>query len=254
MKLNFRRSVLTLITMLALFTESGCVAPTGFVGAAGRSSGGLCADTEEREARLQASQTIALNAADQTDPSPPPDDGLYYLPYPAGTSCFVAQGNFGVVGLGSHAGQYAIDFMMPEGSYVLAARAGTVVAVRQDCPDENCPFAPTTCCGNFIKVRHADGTVAAYWHLRQEGACVERGDIVAQGDVIGFSGNTGMSMAPHLHFSVLAAEGEGVGGSLGKSNDRSIEVWFADVPGDGVPQWLGTYESCNLIARDRCGP
>lgn len=52
-------------------------------------------------------------------------------------------------------------------------------------------------------VEHADGTVARYYHLTKDGALVEPGDVVAQGDVIGLSGNTGNTGGlRHLHFDV----------------------------------------------------
>ncbi|MGE0480626.1 MAG: M23 family metallopeptidase, partial [Phycisphaerae bacterium] len=96
-------------------------------------------------------------------PPPPADDAeAYYLPFEAGTARTVGQGNFGVAGLGSHADNYAIDFIMPADTPVLAARRGVVVDVRADCPDVNCPFDPERCCGNFVRVRHDDGTTAIY--------------------------------------------------------------------------------------------
>ena len=180
------------------------------------------------------------------------DEGVYFLPFAANTTYTVAQGAFGVAGLGSHAGQYAVDFMLPFRTPLLASRAGKVGTVRQSCPDVNCPFTPETCCGNYIKINHADGTAAYYWHLPQDGACVKEGDVVARGDVIGVSGNTGISLAPHLHFAVRAPRGEVGTGRFGPSKDGSMEVPFVDVPGDGVPVLLGGYTSQNVIATDRC--
>lgn len=188
-----------------------------------------------------------------TQPALPADDGLYYLPFPAGFTTIVAQGNFGIAGQGSHVRKYALDFVMPVGTAVVAARPGVVVAVRDDCPNVNCPFDEERCCGNFIRIRHADGTVAGYWHLVQDGACVSRGQEVARGDVLGRSGNTGVSLGPHLHFTVAAAEGQAGGGSLGPSRDGSLEVAFEDVGGSGVPALLSTVQSRNAAGRDFCG-
>jgi len=185
-------------------------------------------------------------------PDPRVDEAVYFLPFAANTTYAVAQGAFGIAGQGSHAGQYAIDFMLPDRTPIAAARAGKVVGVRQSCPNVNCPFTPEACCGNYVRIEHADGTVASYWHLPQDGACVKIGDVVERGDLIGLSGNTGISLAPHLHFSVRAPRGQPGAGRFGTSTDGSMEVPFADVPGDGVPVLFGGYTSGNAVTTDRC--
>ncbi len=96
----------------------------------------------------------------------------------------------------------AYDWAMPEGTKIHAARAGTVVGVRQDCslggPDK--VFWNDY---NYVIVRHDDGTFAEYDHLVENGARVRVGEKVAQGQPLGLSGNTGYSSAPHLHFAVF---------------------------------------------------
>lgn len=97
--------------------------------------------------------------------------------------------------------RYSLDFPMPEGTPVYAARAGTVVWVVQKFTeggeDERLrPFA------NLIQVMHADGSIAKYVHLRQGGALVKPGQKVVAGQQIGLSGNTGYTTQPHLHFEV----------------------------------------------------
>src|SRR5206468_10008931 len=64
-----------------------------------------------------------------------------------------------------------------------------------------------TCCigclntSNHVNVQDPDGTVATYWHLDQ--ATVRVGDHVNAGDNLGFSGTSGCSSGPHLHFQVM---------------------------------------------------
>ncbi len=123
------------------------------------------------------------------------DSHVYRLPYPAGRAFPVSQ-SFG--GRHSHQGrqQYAIDWPMPVGTPVLAARGGVVVGLREDA-DRTGGWH-----NNYIWIEHADGTVGHYYHLRRDGVLVGLGEPVAAGQPIGRSGNTGESTGPHLHFHV----------------------------------------------------
>ena len=47
-----------------------------------------------------------------------------------------------------------------------------------------------------------NGTFSEYSHLNYKGAKVNEGDLIEAGDFIGYSGNTGWSSGPHLHFVV----------------------------------------------------
>jgi murein DD-endopeptidase MepM/ murein hydrolase activator NlpD len=129
------------------------------------------------------------------------DDGFVYrLPFATGARFLALQG-FGA--RFSHTGleEYAVDFAMPEGTPVHAARDGRVVRViehnTRGCWKDGCGRY-----ANFIVILHADGTTGEYFHLRHEGALVEPGDRVEQGQLIGLSGNTGHTTMPHLHFAV----------------------------------------------------
>jgi murein DD-endopeptidase MepM/ murein hydrolase activator NlpD len=56
--------------------------------------------------------------------------------------------------------------------------------------------------GNHVIIEHGDGTYGNYWHLKHNGALVNVGDTVKQGQVIGLAGKTGYAAFPHLHFEV----------------------------------------------------
>jgi murein DD-endopeptidase MepM/ murein hydrolase activator NlpD len=158
------------------------------------------------------------------------DDGgsPYLLPWPAGLARTCVQGNDGFV---SHNGRqrYAFDFAMPVGSTVTAARAGIVIRVVKH--HEGRGFrAPN----NKVGIRHADGTVGWYLHIRKDGALVREGERVEQGQPIAESGNVGRSLMPHLHFHVTGPGGD------------TLPVTFRDVaPDGGVPRTLGRYTSEN---------
>jgi murein DD-endopeptidase MepM/ murein hydrolase activator NlpD len=130
------------------------------------------------------------------------NDADYAMPFGPGRYV-VMQGPRGTfshfVGSGS---ENAVDWTVPEGTIVCAAREGRVVGVKQDStvggPDRKWrPYA------NYIVIKHADGTFADYVHLQPDGAMVKVGDQVTVGQPIGLSGRTGFTSAPHLHFSVF---------------------------------------------------
>jgi murein DD-endopeptidase MepM/ murein hydrolase activator NlpD len=135
---------------------------------------------------------------------PPQVSSPYVLPYPPGLAFRVGQGNCSD---GSHAPdtlvRYAYDFLMPIGTSVVAARAGVVILVEERYEDANRRSGQE----NYVNVEHEDGTIAAYVHLTRDGALVDVGERVEQGQPLGLSGDTGSSSEPHLHFHVQACRG-----------------------------------------------
>lgn len=131
------------------------------------------------------------------------DATVYQLPFEASRSRRLVQGYHGAF---SHQrgtnSEYAHDWDLPEGSLVLAARAGTVVAVRQD-SNSGGPADQFKACSNYIIIRHADRTYAEYLHLQHNGILVPLGAEVVAGQPLARSGNTGYSQGPHLHFAVF---------------------------------------------------
>jgi murein DD-endopeptidase MepM/ murein hydrolase activator NlpD len=128
-----------------------------------------------------------------------PTEGLMYvLPFEDNTSHRMTQGYDGGF---SHSGwvEYSLDFSMDINTPVCAARNGVVVAVKSD---SSVGGGSRRYRGkaNFITLYHSDGTFTQYHHLRHNGSAVKVGDHVEAGQVIGFSGSTGWSTGPHLHF------------------------------------------------------
>lgn len=149
------------------------------------------------------------------------DDHLYALPYARGERYRVLQGygsRFSHTGLE----EFAVDFDMPVGTPVYAARAGVVARIEESqtrgCWQEGCGRY-----ANYIVILHGDGTTGEYYHLQHQGAAVAVGDSVAQGRLIGYSGNTGHTTRPHLHFAVYRATDWG--------NTQSIPVRFLSADG-----------------------
>ncbi|MDX2004119.1 MAG: M23 family metallopeptidase [Meiothermus sp.] len=133
-----------------------------------------------------------------------PDGTVYDLPFATGAAFRVDQGYGGVFSHNTAEGRYALDFNMPEGTPVHAAREGVVVALETGFTAGGTDPA-LRAKANYIAVLHADGTIAEYVHLRAGGSAVRVGQQVARGQLIGYSGNTGYSSTPHLHFHVYRA-------------------------------------------------
>ena len=131
------------------------------------------------------------------------DSYVYRLPFARGTSIMVSQG---FNGKATHKGssKYAIDFAMGMGTKIYAARSGIVVRTKSNSNKGGYSkeFASD---GNYITIAHSDDTFATYYHLKRGGVAVKIGDKVNRGDHIGYSGNTGYSSGPHLHFAVFKA-------------------------------------------------
>lgn len=127
----------------------------------------------------------------------------YTLPYTPGKAYRVDQGFNGSY---SHSGdfQYAIDWNMPVGTPVHAARGGIVVGVK-DSYSEGGPNRKYQNSANYVMIKHSDGTIGEYAHLQRGSAKVKVGDEVQEGQLLAASGNTGFSSGPHLHFFVYKA-------------------------------------------------
>ena len=135
------------------------------------------------------------------DPSSIPSAGSGTLLYPL-DSIYVTQ-YFGktvdakrLYVSGSHGG---VDFRASIGTPVKAALSGTVTEIESTNIRSGCQY------GKFVLVKHANGLSTIYAHLSSVN--VSKGSTVTTGEVIGYSGNTGYSTGPHLHFGVYASEG-----------------------------------------------
>ena len=132
------------------------------------------------------------------------DSYLYRLPYKIGTSKIVTQSFNGKF---SHKGnsKYAVDFKMKIGTKIYASREGIVVNTKNDGSKHGSKKYIRE--ANFITIKHKDGTYAKYAHLKKGGVAVKVGQKIRRGQFIGYSGNTGYTKGPHLHFLVFKGKG-----------------------------------------------
>lgn len=160
-----------------------------------------------------------------------PDGFIYLFPFEHGSKFKLDQG-FG--GAFSHKKEnyYSLDFSMDIGTPVFAAREGVVIEVKED-SNRGGASSSYASYGNYIAIYHADGTFASYVHLKKNGSIVNVGDEVQQGEIIGYSGNTGLSTGPHLHFSVNIPTINGV--------RQSIPIKMYGLDGEALDPVVGNY-------------
>lgn len=144
-------------------------------------------------------QTNSVSVKNGKEVSEDVNHFAYSLPYEKGKSYLLVQAYQSK--LLSHKGEYALDFKMKKGSKICAARGGIVVDVKEDSKKGGIKLKYLSE-GNHVIIKHDDGTYGNYWHLKHNGALVNVGDTIKQGQVIGLAGKTGYAAFSHLHFEV----------------------------------------------------
>ena len=131
----------------------------------------------------------------------------YRLPYAIAKSFFVSQAPPDAVTHQGAGSRDAIDFVMPVGSGVYAARGGVVLDVASRYFRSGTNLERDGPRANVVRVLHSDGTMATYAHLNWNSIRVVPGQAVERGEFLAASGNTGFSTGPHLHFVVQRNRG-----------------------------------------------
>jgi murein DD-endopeptidase MepM/ murein hydrolase activator NlpD len=99
---------------------------------------------------------------------------------------------------------YAIDFLVPTGTPIYAAHGGKIVWIKDNSKVGGRNKKKYWNLGNRIVIKHKNGEYTAYEHLKYKGVIVKVDQKVREGQLIGYSGNTGWStIGPHLHFEVF---------------------------------------------------
>jgi len=153
----------------------------------------------------------------------------YRLPFAAAQSFRVTQAPPDLITHRESSSYNAVDFDMPVGTAIHAAREGLVINVasrffRGGLSTQMLGEA------NFVQILHDDGTTAIYAHLQMDTVRVRPGQRVRRGEYIANSGNTGYSGGPHLHFVVIR--------NAGMLNE-SVPVTFEGAAGAAVTAETG---------------
>lgn len=138
-------------------------------------------------------------------PVVPDTSHLYRFPFPKGHVYPIIQAYGGQFSHRQSAfSYYAVDFGIPIGDTVCAARDGIVVGLVED--NKNWMHGPDRKYreyANYLRLYHADETYTDYVHLKHKGTLVALGDTVQAGQPIGIAGYTGFTSTPHLHFNTI---------------------------------------------------
>jgi murein DD-endopeptidase MepM/ murein hydrolase activator NlpD len=116
---------------------------------------------------------------------------------------------FGQRGNEFHAGT---DVGAPIGTPILAASSGKVIDA-----------GPVGGFGQWVRIRHDDGTVSIYGHINDWTVSV--GQRVRAGELIAHVGNKGQSTGPHLHFEVRDAAGRPIDSMLWLIRRGALLLW-----------------------------
>ena len=152
-------------------------------------------ELEAREAQLRAASdaaTAEIAAAErelaaQIANVPSESGFLWPLPGRYNLSSLFGSRKHPITGkANNHTG---IDIPASSGTSILAAKSGVVTTSTYN-----------NSYGNYVVVSHSDGTSTLYAHMVRRNC--SKGDIVSQGQVIGYVGTTGSSTGNHLHFEV----------------------------------------------------
>lgn len=156
------------------------------------------------------------------------DTYIYELPFKEGTAHKVVQGYGGMF---SHKHKAALDFVMPEGTPIYAAREGIVYSFKDNSNEGGLSVSERK--ANYIIIRHSDGSFGCYWHLQKNGVVIKKG-IISKGQLIGYSGRTGFVLKPHLHFAVKL--------KLNYNKDSFVKTKFRTTKGIQLLQKGETYK------------
>lgn len=104
--------------------------------------------------------------------------------------------------------KHAVDFIVPEGTPIYSVEDGTVADIKDDSNIGGRDIKYWNE-GNYVIIKHSEEIYTEYEHLMYKGVNVIVGQKVKAGELIGFSGNTGLSGGPHLHFELRKKIGPG---------------------------------------------
>lgn len=159
------------------------------------------------------------------------------LPIPKNKAVRIIQGHKGAYSHHSEESKFAIDFDLKVGDTVFAAFEGYVIQATEGNKSGGKDLKWLEFANKIVVYNPDAGLFFLYSHLDTNGALVEQGNWVRQGEPIGLSGMTGYTDIPHLHFNVLVP--------------HSVETRLISMPVDFVEGYRGKdLQRNNFIKRE----
>ncbi len=149
----------------------------------------LEAEAEQKRKQEQEANNSSSSSSSSSSSTPSYSGGQFTWPMPSSTRITSYFGNREAPTAGASSYHKGIDIACPTGSSVVAAASGVVIYSGY-----------MGSAGNALIVDHGNGVTTCYYHLSS--FAVSSGASVSAGQTIAYSGNTGVSTGPHLHFSV----------------------------------------------------
>ncbi|MEW5816138.1 MAG: M23 family metallopeptidase [Spirochaetota bacterium] len=191
------------------------------------------------------------------------------LTFPFNEEWFVMQGNDGVISHKEENGsKYAWDFVIlingimgtgnlgknknyfSWGKEVLAPADGVVVRMENEMADHP-PMTTKMGAANFVWIDHGNGEVSKIYHLMKGSVKVRKGEEIKRGQVVGLVGDSGISMSPHIHYSLSKKSEDGLfniparfaGYFARKTDEKNYRLVLNGVPQEkefviGIPQYV----------------
>lgn len=129
---------------------------------------------------------------------------------------------------------WPFNWSVMAGEYVkvVAAAPGLIISKSDGNDDQSCgSFSSATSDWNAVYIRHDDGSVAWYGHLKKQSLTSKSiGQRVEEGEFLGFVGSSGRSSGPHLHFEVYNAQGKLIDPFQGACNKTITDAWWKEQP------------------------
>lgn len=156
-------------------------------------------DNHSAPARVQAR---AQRAAAAAAPVVPTSTGYYRVPYENGTKVRVSRDE------NSHTpiGRYDMSGQGGGTHKIVAAARGRIVAIEDGFSLRQDSETAEQCNNNYVWIRHPNGEVSKYSHMRKDSttkkANLKVGDTVVAGQYLGDEGDVGCAGGDHLHFEI----------------------------------------------------